>query len=134
MLQMIIARVVNALLLSESSRDLRLLFWRFTFAAENHRSLETAWKRLLDDLWHRIFLSDGLPLSFEACDGLILLWSFDFEVPAEHIIIVHQLIFVVYDAIICQSLLLSNRLTKSFLERYLLGIQLLVHDPSLFEF
>jgi len=115
MLQMIISRVVNTLFLSESTRYLRLLFWRFTFAAKNYRSLDATWKWFFDDLGHRVLLPDGLSFSFEACDGFVFLWPFYPKIAAEHVIIIHQLVLIVYDSIIRQSLLLTNRLTKSFL-------------------
>lgn len=115
MLQMIISRVVNTLFLSESTRYLRLLFWRFTFAAKNYRSLDATWKGLFDDFGHRVLLPDGFSFSFEACDGFVFLWPLYPKIAAEHVIIIHQLVLIVYDSIIRQSLLLTNRLTKSFL-------------------
>lgn len=119
MLQMIISRVINTLFLSESTRYLRLLFWRFTFAAKNYRSLDATWKWFFDDFWHRILLSDGFSFCFEACDGFVFLWPFYPKVAAEHVVIIHQLVFIVYYSIICKSLLLADWLTKTFLRSFI---------------
>ena len=115
MLQMVISRVINTLFLSESARYLRLLFWRFTFAAKNYRSLDATWKWFFNDFWHRILLSDGSSFCFEACDGFVFLWPFNLKVTAKHVIIIDQLVLIIHDSIICKSLLLTDWLAKSFL-------------------